>query len=157
MPLAQQIFWGSVFLGICVLMHVAFLAGSVPWTEAVAHFFKRRFAHVRNAAMMLCSMSFMVVSHTIQVWFWAAFVLRWGPLETWNEAIYFLLITYTSLGYGDIVLGEGLRVFAAFAAVTGLLAFGLSTAFLVALMTRILRDTFATGDHAATVPLDRKK
>ena len=55
-------------------------------------------------------------------------------------ALYFSLVTFTTLGYGDIVLGEGLRIFGAFASVTGLLAFGLSTAFLVALMTRMFEE-----------------
>jgi len=40
----------------------------------------------------------------------------------------------------EILLGPGARLFGAFAAITGLLAFGLSTAFLVALMSRMFRD-----------------
>ena len=58
-------------------------------------------------------------------------------LPDWNTALYFSLVTYTTLGYGDIVLGPDLRIFGAFASVAGLLAFGLSTAYLVALMTQI--------------------
>ncbi|GAA6192614.1 hypothetical protein NBRC116597_25350 [Phaeobacter sp. NW0010-22] len=58
-------------------------------------------------------------------------------MPDWNSALYFSLVTYTSLGYGDIVLGPGLRIFGAFASVAGLLAFGLSTAYMVALMTRL--------------------
>lgn len=65
-------------------------------------------------------------------------------LPDWNSALYFSLVTFTTLGYGDIVLGEGLRIFGAFASVTGLLAFGLSTAFMVALMTRVFQERFLT-------------
>ena len=42
--------------------------------------------------------------------------------------------------FGDVVLGEGLRIFGAFASVTGLLAFGLSTAFMVALFTQVFKE-----------------
>ena len=63
-------------------------------------------------------------------------------LQDWNSAVYFSLVSYTSLGYGDVVLGPGARIFGAFSSVTGLLSFGLSTAFLVALMTRLLKGWF---------------
>ena len=60
-----------------------------------------------------------------------------GPDGQELAATYFSFVTLSTLGYGDIVLGPDLRIFAAFAAVTGLLAFGLSTAYLVAMMTRM--------------------
>jgi len=61
-------------------------------------------------------------------------------LPDWNPAIYFALVTFTTLGYGYIVLGEALRIFGSFASVAGLLAFGLSTAYMVAMMTRVFQD-----------------
>ncbi len=76
---------------------------------------------------------------TIQVWIWAFSFLYLSALPTLSEAMYFSLITFTTVGYGDITLGEGTRVYAAMAAVTGVLSFGLSTAFLAALTARILR------------------
>jgi hypothetical protein len=84
------------------------------------------------------------LTHTVQVWIWAVVWVLGDVLPDWNSALYFSLVTFTTLGYGDIVLGEGLRIFGAFAAVTGLLAFGLSTAFLVALMTRVFQTRFLT-------------
>ena len=63
-----------------------------------------------------------------------------GTLPDLADAIYFSLVTYTTLGYGDIVVGSGFRVFAAMAAVTGLLNFGISTAFLVGLIGRLMAD-----------------
>lgn len=48
-----------------------------------------------------------------------------------EDAIYFALVTSTTLGYGDITLGSRWRLFGAMAAVNGLLTFGLSTAFLI--------------------------
>ncbi|MEY8838159.1 ion channel, partial [Cribrihabitans sp. XS_ASV171] len=77
------------------------------------------------------------LAHTIQVWIWALVWVGFDILPDWNEAIYFSLVTYTTLGYGDITLGPDVRIFGAFASVTGILAIGLSTAFLVALMARL--------------------
>ena len=73
---------------------------------------------------------------TAQVWIWASVYVRYDVLTDWNAAVYFSLVTFTSLGYGDIVVGPEFRIFAAFGAVTGLLSFGISTAFLGAAMLR---------------------
>jgi len=59
-------------------------------------------------------------------------------LPDFSDALYFLLITYTTVGYGDVTVGPDYTLYAAMAAVTGLLNFGLSTAFLVGLFTRLL-------------------
>ena len=40
--------------------------------------------------------------------------------------------------YGDITLGEGARIFGTFAGVSGVLTIGISTAFLVALMGKLV-------------------
>ena len=65
-------------------------------------------------------------------------VLLLGTFETVELSVYFSLASFTTLGYGDVTLGEDIRVFGAFTAVTGMLTFGVSTAFLVGLIARAL-------------------
>lgn len=52
-------------------------------------------------------------------------------------------MTYTTLGYGDITLDPGVRVFGSFSAITGLLTFGFSTAFLIGLIVRLIPAAFS--------------
>lgn len=138
MTLLQQIMWGSLFLGLCLILHTFLLAVCADWLGKLAHRLENRRSAVRITLLLLVTLSVIVFAHTSQVWIWAAVYIQYGALADWNEAIYFSLVTYTSLGYGDIVLGPGVRIFAAFASVTGLLGFGLSTALLVALFTRLI-------------------
>ena len=81
-----------------------------------------------------------VPAHTVQVRIRAGAFVMTGALSDPGEAICFSPVTYTTLGYGDIVVGSGFRIFAAMEAVTGLLNFGISTAFLVALYGRLTQD-----------------
>lgn len=138
MTLPQQIMWGSLFLGLCLILHTLFLAICTDWLAKFAARFKSMHPAMLVTCLTLMALWVIVFAHTAQVWIWAAVWIQYGVLSDWNEAIYFSLVTYTSLGYGDIVLGPGFRVFAAFASVTGLLGFGLSTALLVALMSRLM-------------------
>lgn len=93
--------------------------------------------------LIFVALSYIIFAHTLQVWIWSSGFVLAEALPDWNTAIYFSLVTYTTLGYGDVVLGPGLRIFAAFASVTGLLGFGLSTAFLVGAAGKI----FAVSHH----------
>ncbi|WP_380056636.1 ion channel [Falsihalocynthiibacter sp. SS001] len=86
-----------------------------------------------------------VFSHTVQVWLWAVALVWSDAILDWSTAVYFSVVTYTTLGYGDITLGEEHRVFASFASITGLLTFGLSTAFLVGLVTRLMPNFIVSG------------
>lgn len=138
MSLTQQILWGSGLLGLCLVLHTFVLAICTDWLGKLAERQKRFPVAIRVASLILMALWVIVFAHTVQVWIWAGVWMHNGILADWNEAIYFSLVTYTSLGYGDIVLGPDFRVFAAMASVTGLLGFGLSTALLVALMGRLM-------------------
>jgi hypothetical protein len=82
---------------------------------------------------------FVIISHSIQVWILAFSFVALKAIPTVGEAVYFSLTTYTTLGYGDIILNAEHRVYGAMAAVTGLLNIGLSTAFLAGLLGKLMR------------------
>lgn len=139
MTMFQQLFWGSVFLCLCLVIETGIL---VYCADAMRRFSKRvanLHSPVQRISFLLLAIGFILFAHTVQVWIWSGAFVWSGALENWNTAVYFSLVTYTTLGYGDIVLGAGLRIFAAFASVTGLLGFGISTAFLVGSMSRFFQ------------------
>ena len=54
--------------------------------------------------------------HFAQVGLWAEFLVLFGALQTYNDAFYFSLVTFATLGYGDIVLAPDYRIFGALGA-----------------------------------------
>lgn len=65
------------------------------------------------------------------VWGWAALYLKLDLFESLEPALYFSIASFTTVGYGDVVLEPGWRLLAGMTATHGLLTFGLFTAFLV--------------------------
>src|ERR1700739_3997214 len=51
--------------------------------------------------------------HFAQVGLWAGFLVLFGALPTYNDAFYFSLVTFATLGYGDVVLAPDYRIFGA--------------------------------------------
>ncbi len=137
MTLTAQILLGTALLTFCALVHIGTLILAVPLIERLAKALHDASTLLRNAAMMSLAVFLVVLAHTIQVWAWAIVFHIIGPFEGFAANFYFSTVTYTTLGYGDLVLGEGLRVFGTFASVTGLLTFGISTALLIGLVVRL--------------------
>ena len=142
MSLLHQIVWGSAFLGLCFVVEIFFLAWCTIFVIKMEPKWSKHGLFLATAAPIAVALAFIVLTHTIQVWIWAIVWVLLEVLPDWNTALYFSLVTFTTLGYGDIVLGEALRIFGSFASVTGLLAFGLSTAYMVALMSRVFQERF---------------
>ena len=70
------------------------------------------------------------------IW-WAYCYLFLGAIATGEEAMYFSMVTYTTLGYGDVTLDEGWRILSAFQAANGVIIAGWSTALVIAVIQRI--------------------
>ena len=73
----------------------------------------------------------------LEVLLWAATYHLLNALEGFEPAFYFSMVTFTTLGYGEIVLGEQWRLLASFEAANGIIMFGWTTAIILAAVQRI--------------------
>lgn len=74
------------------------------------------------------------LSTILQVWAWAQLYLTIDALGSFEEALYFSTVTFTTVGFGDITLGREWRLLSSFEAANGLLMFGWSTALIFAVV-----------------------
>jgi len=132
-----QIILGSTLLVICLLIHL----GVQVWLARKLRSYKEKFYRPSGRTVFLTCSAVVIVllfSHTVQLYIWALSLWLLGALPGNEEPIYFSLVTYTTVGYGDVTLGPSFRIFGAMASVTGILAFGLTTAFLVGLFPNVI-------------------
>ena len=60
--------------------------------------------------------------------------------ESIEKAIYFSLVTFTTLGYGDITINSANRMLAGFEAMNGVLLLGWTTAMMFSLLQLTVKD-----------------
>jgi len=140
----EQILLGTFLLMVSALIHVGAIAWGIPWISKLAGL--RSLDHkprLRTIALLAFGVLIIVFAHTVQVWTWAFVLLAISELPDLVTSFYFATVTYTTLGYGDVILGPESRIVATFCAITGLLTFGISTAFLIGILSRILPVSFA--------------
>lgn len=75
----------------------------------------------------------------IDIWLWTALLMYVEPkiLNTVEKALYFTTVSFTTVGYGEIVLDEKWRILPAIASINGMILFGWSTAFIFEIMAKL--------------------
>ena len=79
----------------------------------------------------------MFLASLIEVLVWAIAYLALNAIEGFEQAFYFSMVTFTTLGYGDIVLQERWRLLASFEAANGIIIFGWTTAIVMAVVHHV--------------------
>lgn len=89
------------------------------------------------AVLLLIGLTgWLLLVHLTEIALWGLFY-RWnGCFPDVESALYFSGTTYTTLGYGDIVLVKPWRLFAPLETMTGILLCGLSTGLFFAVVSR---------------------
>ena len=80
------------------------------------------------------------IKHYVDIILWAIAYRNFAgqdQFEDFGTAVYFSSITYTSLGYGDIVLSGHWRILCGIQAMNGILLFGWSTALIFVVVQRM--------------------
>jgi hypothetical protein len=100
--------------------------------------------------LMAQLVSMLLLLHLTEAVAWALFFVLVGALPDLETAAYFSLTSYTTVGYGDVVLPEPWRLLGPIEAAVGVLMLGWSTGILVAVIGMIYRRLFPspTGREA---------
>ena len=78
-----------------------------------------------------------VLLHLVEIAFWAIVYVWSQSMPDMQSAYYFSTVTYTTTGYGDLVLPEKWRLVGGIEALTGILMCGCSTGFFFAVVNRM--------------------
>jgi hypothetical protein len=116
-----------LLLALTVLIHAGGLTivmRRLPLSKVVddARFGPRTWLLIRLA-------SWVITIHIVEIAMWAFFFWWKKCLPDFESSLYFSVVTYTTVGYGDLVLAQGWRLFAGVEALTGILMCGWSTGF----------------------------
>ena len=99
----------------------------------------------KKTQILILTAFFILILHFIQANIWALtylFLPGITELESLEKAVYFSLVTFTTLGYGEITLGASNRILAGFEAINGILLIGWSTAFMFSVVQFIWKRMF---------------
>jgi len=127
-------------LGLTVLTVLIHAVGSLFVMRRIGDAWSKRSPQpgVLGAELLVARLvGALLLLHLAEAVVWALFFLLFRLLPDFEAAVYFSLTSYTTVGYGDLVLKESWRLLGPIEAGVGILMLGWSTGLLVALITRI--------------------
>ncbi|MBS0524711.1 MAG: two pore domain potassium channel family protein [Proteobacteria bacterium] len=127
----------SVMVGLTVTVHFFGLLILLWVLRSHGHRFRAHESWVGQGAAIVFVVLGLMVTHTIEVWLYALAYLAMGALHDLEAALYFSTTSFTTIGYGDVVLDHRWRLVGAIEGANGLLLFGWSTAFLISVTGRM--------------------
>jgi len=128
---------GTAVILATILLHAAMFAAASRAIDAVYAETRLRFPRLGLTGLLVLGVLWTLLVISLDVWLWAGVLLWSGAMAGLEVAVYFALVSFTTLGYGDIVLGTDWRILSGLIAANGLIVFGWSTAFMVGLVQKL--------------------
>jgi hypothetical protein len=127
----------AFMVGLTVVVHFAGLLALMWLLRARGHRFRAHESAIGQGAAIVFVVIGLVAIHTIEIWLYAVLYFVLGALPDFESALYFSTTSFTTIGYGDVVLDSKWRLLSAIEGANGLLLFGWSTAFLFSVTGRL--------------------
>jgi hypothetical protein len=94
----------------------------------------------RGTLFTLATVFALILIHFIEIWLFAFLFDYVGALDTFEDALYFSTISYSTIGYNDTSIAHEWRMIGALEGILGIILLGWSTAFFVRVLGRLESD-----------------
>jgi len=129
---------GAALILVTTVVHAAAMHGLMEQMRAHHALSRARRSALRRVAVVSGTVLALLLATILEAAMWAGAYLALGALPEFEAALYFSMVTYTTLGYGDVVLSSDTwRLLAGVEAANGVLMLGWSTALTLAVIQRL--------------------
>jgi hypothetical protein len=141
--MGEEIFLGVGMMLVTTSIQAMFMVGGFRVSQWKVARFGRAKGEAKRAVLISVFTAWMFLAIVMETWLWAL-LYRVHPgisaLPDLGTAFYFSMVTFTSLGYGDIVLSRKWRTLAPIQAANGVIIFGWTTALIFEFIQRMYRN-----------------
>lgn len=140
-------------VAVCVVIHTAGLALFADFLMDRYSQLDRVTTVVRQALLLILVFAVVISLHLIEMSLWATFYFLRGLFQDYETALYFSLVTYGTIGFGDVVLPQRWRLLGGIEGISGVLLCGLSAGFIFAVINALFQRR--VQQRAANVQNDK--
>ena len=140
-----QLIYGSLLIVGTVFIQVAFISTLTYCLHVLSNWLARPPFQLKTVLILSAMVLWLVAGLSVSAALWAGVYLVIGAFNSLEPALYFSIVTFSTLGYGDIVLEPQWHILGSLTAVNGLIIVGLNTAVLVEAIARIRATQHGTS------------
>lgn len=132
-----QLLIGSILIVSTLIVEVFFIQGGIYVLKKRG----RSFLNTRHTSHQIIALTlstlWLLAALSVSIWIWAIAFWKIGAFHELEPALYFSMVSFTTLGFGDVTLPQDWRLLSGIVAANGLILFGLNTAFLIEILDRL--------------------
>lgn len=133
----EQLLLAGAFFVACVAVH---LGGTLAIFSRFGRQSQKLTYHSPSLYLLLMFAIWLLLAlHVTEILFWALGYVWLGALKDFSSGFYFSIVTYATVGYGDMILSPAWRIFGALEGLTGTLLVGWSTGIIFTVFSLLLR------------------
>jgi anaerobic C4-dicarboxylate transporter len=136
-PLATQLLIASAMVAANIIVHLLGLSLLLALMRRHGGHLVTKQAAIQQAFILVGVAFGLFALHTIEIWGYAILFYAIGATQTFEAALYYSTATYSTIGYGDVVLDHNWRILGAIEGGNGVILLGWSTAFFVSVVARM--------------------
>ena len=137
MILLTQIGAAVLLVSLTLFLQVSGVTALIEWLKSVMNRDVDKGGPTYSATLVVKSTVAIVLLHGLAILLWAGFY-RSRCFPSWELAFYFSASSYSTVGYGDLVLPSKWRLLGPLEGIIGVLMCGISVSVLFALVARLL-------------------
>lgn len=135
--MAKELLTAFGILGICLVIHVTAIVSLAELLVRLTKKIETQLRFFSNAAILITIFGIFVLLHIAEGAIWAGFYYQAGLFKDFETCLYFSLKSYSTVGYGDVLLPQNWRLLGTIEGISGVLLCGLSAAFLFAIINAL--------------------
>jgi hypothetical protein len=133
-PMLEQFLWTIALTAVTVALHTAY--SFYAFRAIVRRQHVRFIPHLgevpHRVFLVVVSVVLLLLLHCLEATLWAVHYVHAGSLPDFATALYFSILSYATIGYGDVVLPVQARLIGAMEGMVGTMMAGWSVALIVA-------------------------
>jgi voltage-gated potassium channel len=133
----QQIGAAVLLVVLTLCLQCAGVAALIRWLRTLASGDIQELRMSYSAALVMRATIAIIILQGTIILIWAC-CYRWLCVLSWNSAFYFSATSYSTVGYGDLVLPLKWRLLGPLESMMGVLMCGISVSLLFALITHLV-------------------
>jgi Ion channel len=135
----NEIAIAAAIVSVCLMIHLTGILLMAEWLFQWRETLDRSPTRKAFALLMVSLFGGILLLHLIQTGLWAVFYYTQNLFDDFETSLYFSMVSFTTLGYGDVLLPKRWRLLGVVEGFSGVLLCGISTAFIFAVINGVFQ------------------
>ena len=135
----REIAIAAGIVSLCLMVHVTGILLMAKWLLRKRDQLGLNSTNRHFALLLIVLFAGIMLLHLTQTGLWALFYYTRGLFSDFETSLYFSMVSFTTIGYGDVLLPRNWRLLGVVEGFSGVLLCGISTAFMFAVVNGMLQ------------------